>query len=245
MRRLLGAALVAVLAACGTAQADEQEAQAILDKAIKALGGEEKLSLIKAFSAKGRGTVVVDGNEIPFTFEMTAQGIERYRSAFAADLGGNKFEGVTVVDGDKGWRKLGEDAEKLDEEQLASEKRNAYIDIVPMLILPLKGKGFKVASLPDDKAAAVIAVTGPDGKDFTISFDKESGLPIKVSGRVKDEQGQEFNQETTFEDYKDFDGIKVATKSRVRKDGERYADVEGMEFKALDKVEQDTFAEPK
>jgi hypothetical protein len=88
-------------------------------------------------------------------------------------------------------------------------------------------------------------VTGPDGKDFTIHFDKESGLPVKLSGKVTDSGGQEFTQDSTFEEYKEFDGIKVATKSKSKKDGERYVEVEGMEFKVLNEVDTDTFAEPK
>jgi hypothetical protein len=47
-----------------------------------------------------------------------------------------------------------------------------------------------------------------------------------------------------LEDYREFEGIKVATKSSSKKDGERYVEVDGMEFKVLDKVEPDTFAEP-
>ncbi|MCA1693366.1 MAG: hypothetical protein LC749_00795, partial [Actinobacteria bacterium] len=56
MRRLFGAALVAVSAAtCGMARADEQEAKAVIDKAIKALGGEEKLVKAEAATWKAHG----------------------------------------------------------------------------------------------------------------------------------------------------------------------------------------------
>ena len=50
--------------------------------------------------------------------------------------------------------------------------------------MPLKGKGFKVDSSGDEKvgekAVAVVRVTGPEGKEFTLYFDKESGLPVKM-----------------------------------------------------------------
>jgi hypothetical protein len=251
MKRFSRTALLCVFAAgLGyPSRADEKEAKAVIDKAITAMGGEEKLSKVKAFTEKGKGTITLDGSDIAFTFEMTAQGVERYRSAFQAEVDGNKFDGATVLDGDKGWRKLGEDTKKLEGDDLADEKRNAYIDVVPILMLPLKGKGFKVDSAADekvgDKPAAVVVATGPDKKQFTIYFDKESGLPIRLTGRVVDSEGKEFTQDTTFEDYKEFGGIKVATKSRSKRDGEKYVDVEGIEFEVLDEAPPGTFAEPK
>ena len=77
---------------------------------------------------------------------------------------------------------------ELDGDDLAAEKRRAYLQAAPMTILPLKGKGFKVESATEekvgDKPAAVLKVTGPDGKDFTLFFDKESGLPVKLVATV-------------------------------------------------------------
>jgi hypothetical protein len=87
--------------------------------------------------------------------------------------------------------------------------------------------------------------TGPDGKDFSIRLDKDSGPPISLKGNVVDAEGREFTQETTFEEYREFHGIKVATKLSIKKDGQRYIEVDGMELEVLDKVESDTFAEPK
>jgi hypothetical protein len=230
------------------ARADEQESKAVLEKAIKALGGEEKLSRVKAFSLRGNGTITLEGNDIQFTFESTAQGIDRYRSGFEGEADGNKFVGVVIVDRDRGWRKFGDDKIDLDAADLAEEKRNAYLEITPVLILPLKRPEFKLKSAPDDKlgekAVAVVNITGPEGKDFTIYFDKESGLPVKLTAIVKDWEDQEYTQDTTFEDYKDFDGIKVATKSHIKRDGHRYIEAEVTEFKVLDDVDPKTFAEP-
>jgi hypothetical protein len=245
MNRLLGAAFLVGLVACGSAKADERAAKAILDKAVKAAGGEERLSKIKAFTVKGKGTIVIDGDDIPFTYQTMARGIEQYRSTYEGMAGGEKFTGATVIDGDKGWRKQNDQVEKLDGKELENEKRNAYLDVVPVLLTLLKGKGFQLDSAEEDKATTGIRAKGPDGKAFTIRFDKESGLPARLSGEVVAEDGDEFTEEVTFEDYREFGGIKVATRSSIKKDGERYIEIEEMEFKALDEVKPDTFAEPK
>jgi hypothetical protein len=245
MNRFLVAAFLVVLTAYGSAKADEQTAKAILDKAIKAMGGEEKLSRIKAFTVKGKGTVVVDGDDLPFTYETIAKGIDQYRSTYEGMAGGEKFTGANVIDGDKGWRKRDDQVDKLEGKELDQEKRNAYLDVVPVLLTLLKGKGFKLDSAESDSSTTGIRVTGPEGKEFTIRFDKDSSLPIRLSGEAVDDQGDEFTQETTFEGYKEFDGIKVATKAIIKKDGERFVEIEELEFKAIDEVKPDSFAEPK
>jgi hypothetical protein len=60
-----------------------------------------------------------------------------------------------------------------------------------------------------------------------------------------DAEGKEFAQDTTLATLKEFDGINVCTKFQSKRDGEQFVEVEGMEFKALDKLKPDTFAEPK
>ena len=155
---------------------------------------------------------------------------------------------MTVLNGDKGWRKFGDNKMDLDGDALANEKRQIYLQVIPSPLLPLKGKGFKLEAAGEekvgDKPAVGIKVTAPDGKDFTLYFDKESGLPVKLVAKVVGFQGDEFTQETTYKDYKDFDGIKKATKVESKRDGENFIKSEITEFKVLDKVDPKTFSEP-
>ncbi len=247
MTRFLGVALATALlfAGFGPAQADDNDAKSIVDKAIKALGGEEKLGKVNAFSWKGKGTITFNGNENDFTSEMTFKGLDQYRREF----GNDQFNGVVVLDGTKGWRKFGDNSTELEGDALANEKRTVYLNVLPITLVALKGKGFKYEAGGEekvgDKPAVVLKVTGPDGKDFTLSFDKESGLPVKQVAKVIGFQGQEYTSETTYADYKDFDGIKKATKVVVKRDGEPFQSWEVTEFKVLDKVDDAKFAEPK
>ena len=250
MKRFLSAAFVAVFtfSVAGFVRADDADVKATLDQAIKALGGEAKLGKIDAYAVKAKGTITFNGNDNEFTSETTAQGLDHFRSAFEADFGGNKFSAVTVLNGDKGWRKFGDNSMEFDVGAVANEKRTVYLQVIPVRILLLKGKDFKVESAGDeksgDKTLAVVKVTGPDGKDFTLAFDKDSGLPARMVARVIGFQGQEHLQETTYADYKDFEGIKKATKVESKRDGEPFLKQEVLEFKALEKVDPKTFAEP-
>ena len=95
-----------------------------------------------------------------------------------------------------------------------------------------------------DKPAVGVKVTGPEGKTFSLYFDKESGLPVKLVAKVMGFMDDEHDQETTFTNYKEFDGIKKATKVEAKRDGEKFLNSEVTEFKVLDKVDPKTFTEP-
>ena len=89
-----------------------------------------------------------------------------------------------------------------------------------------------------------LKATGPDGKEFTIYFDKTSGLPVKLVAKMVGFDGQEYNEEQTYENYKDFGGIKKATKLEAKRDGENFLTSEITEFKVLDHVDPKTFSAP-
>ncbi len=65
MKRFLGAAVVVVVFALAVnpARADEKDATVVIDKAIKALGGEEKLAKARVLTWKVKGTLTIDGND--------------------------------------------------------------------------------------------------------------------------------------------------------------------------------------
>jgi hypothetical protein len=232
-------------ALAGLARAEDQDAKTTIERAIKALGGEEKLAKIEAFSYKSKGTVNFNGNESDFNSDVTIQGLDHLRREF----GNDQFNGIVVLNGDKGWRKFGDDTNDLEGDALGNEKRGVYLQVIPITLVALKGKDFKVESAGEekvgDKPAYVLKITGPDGKDFTLFFDKESGLPVKQVAKVLSFQGEERTQETTYADYKEFGGVKKATKLEVKRDGEVFQTMEITEFKVLEKVPPETFAEPK
>jgi hypothetical protein len=247
MRRYIRAALAAVflLSLGTTARPNDQDANSILDKAIKALGGADKLAAAKSLLWKSKGTITLEGEDRDMNSTVTVQGLDHFRREF----GNDQFSGVVVLAGDKGWRRFGDNQMDLDGDALANEKRNVYLQVAPITLVPLKGNGFKCESSGEekvgDKTALVLKITAADGKDFTLAFDKESGMPIRLVAKVIGFQGQEFTAETTYADYKDFGGIKKATKIEIKRDGEKFQSMEITEFKVLDKADPETFTEPK
>jgi hypothetical protein len=83
MKRFLHAALalVFVAATASLVQADDKDVSAVLDKAIKALGGEEKLKKADAISWKSKVAITFNDNTNEFTSHATLQGLDHYRQS--------------------------------------------------------------------------------------------------------------------------------------------------------------------
>ena len=110
MKQLLSASLVALLMSgvATLSRADEKDAKAIVDKGIKAMGGEEKLAKAGTYTVKAKGTITFNGEDNAIKTHATVQGLDHYRSEFEGEFNGNAMKGVTVLKGNKGWRKFGE-----------------------------------------------------------------------------------------------------------------------------------------
>jgi len=247
----LYAVLFALALVCGLAGAvradDAADSKAIVDKAVKALGGEEALGKVKAGSWKSKTTLTFNGNDNEGATEVTFQDLDHYRQEFTGEFNGNKFKAITVVSGDKGARKFGDNRADLDAAALAEQKRTTYLTVTPVNLLPLRNKDFKLAPIAEekvnDKPAVGLKVTGPDMKDFKIYFDKDSGLPVRMIATVKGFGNQgDFEQQMDFTDYKEMAGIKKATKLTASRNGQKFMTQQITEFKALDKVDPKTFA---
>ena len=229
--------------------ADEKGARAILDKAIKALGGEDKLTKIEAVAWKCKGKMIIgDNQEHEFTSQTIAQGFDRFRSELKVDgVVGRQLRMRSVLNRDKVWLSVGGMALHPDH-ALAGMKRSAYLALIPVTVVPLKGPGFKVQAAGEEQVegepALVIKVTCPDGSDMAISFNKNSGRPVKAAGKVFALDGRDVVQETTYGAYRNLGGIHVATRLEVKIDGKPYRRQELTEFKILDKVEPSTFSTP-
>lgn len=146
---LAGALVLAAGLSSPVRAADATDATALLDKAIKAIGGEDKLSKVQAVSWTAKGTITFNGSDNQVTTRSVVQGIDHFRQEFEGDFGGNPVKGVTVLAGDKGWRNFGDNHSELDKDALTNQKRTAYLALIPVTILPLKGKAFTVETIAD------------------------------------------------------------------------------------------------
>ncbi|HLJ95738.1 MAG TPA: hypothetical protein VKU02_21355 [Gemmataceae bacterium] len=245
------AAIVLALAAAGGARADDKaDLRAVIDKAIRARGGEEKLAQVKAVHFKGKGQYYGMGAAIDYTDEWNIQPPEKWRIQLQFDVNGMKFTFLMVFDGKKGWRKINDDTVELNPDELAEAKEDQYAGLVESLLPLLKDKGFELSPLGeakvDNQVVVGVRVVHKGHRDINLFFDKTTGLLLKSERTIKDQMmaGKERLQETLHSDYKDVNGVLHPMKVVLKRDGEKYVEGEATEFEAKDQTDDSLFVKP-
>jgi hypothetical protein len=251
MRNVWRGSLVVCLLLAGTwpAAADDQaEAKALIDKAVKAAGGADKVGKLTAATWKGKGGFTDGNKQIDFTTEGTVQGLDKGRSEMEANFDGMTMKITIVLSGDKAWAEVMGQAKDAPEGIVPIIRQDFYAIRLGQNPLLLKDKAFTLKPVGEikigDRPALGVQVSHKDYKDLNFFFDKETGLPAKVEMLVKEEDGKDVNHELYFSEPKEFDGVKHFSKLLLHRDGKKTFEVEVSEVKAADKVDEALFKKP-
>ena len=239
---LLG--LCVFLAGAGYSLAQDS-AEAIIDKAIQAQGGLEKLTKFKAMQATSKGTMDIMGQNVPFTAEGYAQLPNQFKSVIELSVGGMKATMVQLMNKDKIEITVNGMALPLNDKMREEVKEQVYAEVVVSLA-PLKDKGYTFSALGEskvnDRPVVGVKVSSKGHRDISLYFDKADGLLVKSAHPATDQMsGQEYIQETIHSDYKEFNGIKRPSKEIVNRDGKKMADIEITDVKNLEKLDDKVF----
>jgi hypothetical protein len=227
---------------------DAADARAIIEKAVKAHGGQDNLDKFTGHVTKFKGTLHAMGMAIPMTGEISMQGNDKVRVDVQVEAGGMKFHVINVVAGDKGWAKIGDDTKEMSKDELTEGIEQAHSGWVTTLA-PLKGKEFKLSTVGEiminDRPALGVKVATKGRRDVDLYFDKETGMLVKSETRVKDEgSGQEVTEESFPSDYKDVQGTKQSMKFTIKRDGKPFMEGEASEMSLVDKLDANLFTKP-
>jgi len=229
------------------ARAQDPSPQEIIDKGIAALGGLEKLSKTEAINFQGKGTFYGMGQAAEFKGEWWIQPPDKFKNAISVDAGGQKMEFVQVLNGDKGWATMG-GLEELTEDQKSVIKDDLYVRRVAHLVV-LKDPQYKLIALSKSRIADAevrgVKVSCNNHKDVSLFFDKNTGLLLRLQRQGKDPMsGQDVQWEMNYGNYKDEDGIKIARKISMKKDGNDFIDMTVTDHKLTDKLDDKLFSKP-
>jgi outer membrane lipoprotein-sorting protein len=251
MRKAWCVTVALALAAAGLARADDKaDTQAVIDKAIKAMGGADKLSKVKAVTFKGKGKFYGMGDGTDYTGEWAIQPPDKIRFQMDFETNAMNFTVVLVFDGKKGWLKINDNTTALPKEGVAEAKEDIYARRVETLVPLVKDKGFALAPLGEVKveghAAVGVRVSHKGHRDINLCFDKKTGLLVKSERTIKDQMmdGKERRQETFHSDYKDVDGVKYPMKVVIKRDGDNYVESEVSDFETSETIDDTVFAKP-
>jgi len=185
-------------------------AEQILDKYIQAIGGEQKLSKITSFVAKGTYTGFdTDFQKVPIDIYAKAPA---QRTQTVHVPGG---ENTTTYDGREGWVAASDRPVPfilMTGGELDGARLDANLAFPAMLKQDMTKwhVGFPPLTI-DDRAVVVVEGTTPDGSNIKLYFDKQSGLLVRQV-RYLDTAVGVIPMHIEYSDYRDVAGIKMPFK---------------------------------
>ena len=226
---------------------EEAAARKILDAALAAKGGADKVGAVKTLSWKGKATLNLPGGKVPAQVEKRFTAPDKLRLDMLIEMGGAKVTITTALLGNSGWaqetRPDGARVIDFPPSEVEAGKAQIWRDQDFVLLRHLE-KGAVVAPLPDVELDGAphhaIRVTAPDGKrTVTLLIDKKTR---RLGGMTYTESG--VSAEETFGDYRAVGGIQVAH-SRTTKSAQVDLVTTVTEVKLDPKIDNSVYNKPK
>ncbi len=194
----------------------ERGVKELIDRAVRAKGGLEKLRSIRTVRAVATMTVIDDRQQ---RADLKTTSSIRYPGAFRldADAGGGRTA-TQVFSGGEYWIQDDARGARKAPEQVAGELRgNIQRDAVSLLLALANGKvsATRVEDEREDgRALPALQASGAGMTPVVLVFDPETWLIRRVRYRSGDVAFEE-----QYSDYRPVDGVQVAFKATVRRDG--------------------------
>ncbi len=239
---------VLVLIAVPSVRADETaDMRAIIDKAIRASGGEARVAKLRAVTWKTKVTAPTGGLPI-YSDESSAQDLDQYRAEITAGEGGRVTNAILLINRKKGWFHTRGKTIDAPADFLAPRREILYFLRLPEMLLPLKAGESKLSPLGEvrigERLAVGVLVERKGYTDLSVFFDKKTGLLVKTEARLKLPDEREVIVVFLVSDYKDFDGLKHFTQFTLEVDGAKLFDAELSDIRALGELDDSVFAKP-
>ncbi|MCI0463181.1 MAG: hypothetical protein L0Z62_40055 [Gemmataceae bacterium] len=241
----LGAGFLVLTAAL---RADDQaDTKAVLDKALQAMGGAEKLAKFSVGTVKCRITHERNGQQALVAAEGTWRGLDKIRFEGEITVGGQNRKILLVINGDMGWEKKGDQGRDAPEGLVAALKKAFYALQMPHLLPQLKNPAFTLAiqgeQKVENKEVVALSIGHTNHQEVSVLFDKETGLPLKSQTQINDPNGKEITVEFFYSDFQEVNGVKHPMKITLTADGNEFV-IEISEIQAKDQVDDSAFAQP-
>jgi hypothetical protein len=252
MRKVLivTAALPALFFVPRLGLAQDADCKAIIDSALKAQGGADKVKAIKATTSKWKGTFNAMGMDFDFTAEMWTQDASKMKMLLEFSANGMKIELAQASDGKKAWRTLNGQAVPVDDTDLDEFRAELYAKNIINLAGIAEDKNLKLSTLGESKVGDTpvvgVQVTKKDKRDINLFFDKKSHLLLKAEYRAVDPiTKMEVTREELYSTYKELvPGVQMPSKATWNHDGKKFIEYEITEMRSVEKHDDSIFAKP-
>ncbi|HUQ76570.1 MAG TPA: MBL fold metallo-hydrolase [Burkholderiales bacterium] len=268
MKRVL--ALVSTLALFSCATPPLTKEQTLVNRAVDAMGGAERLAAVRSVAAKGTTKQWepeqsdVPGGEMRFANETTFDVVQdRGQRASRTDIerrfaypAPRTFKFTEVVTPDAGYvlgvdtngrnaqsQKMTPPAHSMSGARLATTQRESLRATTTGLLLQMHANPAQVRPALDVVAGGrsyPAVAYGP----FTVAFDPQTGLPVRVRTLDYDNVWGDVNYDLVFSDWRSYDGLRVPMNRKYELNGRLIQESQLTDFRANVPVDAARFEVP-
>ncbi len=203
--------IVLSAAAAVNAQTAETSAEAVIDRAVKYLGGDKYLN-VRTQVGRGKFSVIRDGAVISFQSFLD---VIVFPDKERTDFRGSGPRSTQVNIGETGWLFDGEANEIREQtpQQIENFKRGINVSLDNLLRRKWRGKaqltyvGRRQGTL--GKRNDIIKLTYDDGTAVEFEFTVDEGTPIRATYTRTNASGDSFKEEDRYAQFLDIGGIRT------------------------------------
>lgn len=188
----------------------QKRGRQLIEQALAAKGGADRLRAIKTMTVRAKGEVAVQGRTLAASFARHFVAPDRLRMDIELDIGGAKAQVITVLDRDKAWNQQpGQAPLMLPDEAVIEFRKQLWRDHEQVLLHALDEgallEALGPASVEGETFDAVRVTRANPDTAVILYLDQKTHLLRRL---VYTEQGVQGTE--SFADYRSIKGIQVA-----------------------------------
>ncbi|MFQ5706670.1 MAG: hypothetical protein ACE5HO_04425 [bacterium] len=199
---------------------DSAQAKKILQSAIAAMGGLEKVGKIRSFRIKTQNTLSLTQKDLLLIVTETVLLPDRTKQVMELPAGVR----TQVLNGNRGWRQIGGSVSDLSATEQREMQRGLFRDTIHLYQMGEAGQ-LKLEYYGEEvlggKRLLVLHISTDRGDYLNLYIDSQTFLPAKKTYQGSVEVGLATLEES-YSDYRDVDGIKVPFHTLVKANGKKF-----------------------
>jgi hypothetical protein len=230
--------VVLLLAGAVSAVHAQESAHSIIQRAVAAHGGLDKLSRARADRTRMRGVIYVGKATAPFTSEVTVQLPKKYKMVLAMREADKARVVIHELDGDSVSVTIDGKAQQAQGTHANQLRQTLELESALRLAPLLDAKAFALTALGEfklnDRVVVGVLVRGSGQRELKLYFDKETALLVKTEQKVDGGDGKDVVQEAFYRDHREVGGRIRPGRAAAYRDGKKVMEAELIDAVRLD-----------